>query len=86
MNSTLTELYDDQGKSERCEKSLFWGIYGIIVFTIGFSLNGSILLNIFYNDELRVSTNKFVIAMVSASLTGCIIDLPLLIIKNFSCG
>ena len=83
MNFSSTEFFE---QGEKCEKSLFWGIYGIIVLMIGFSSNGSILLNIFYNDELRISTNKFLIAMVSASMTGCIIDLPLLIIKNFSCG
>jgi hypothetical protein len=83
MNSSLIEFYEEPG--EKCEKSLFWGIYGILIFTIGFSSNGSILLNIFYNDELRISTNKFVIAMVSASLVGCIFDIPILIIKSFSC-
>ena len=82
MNSSLTILEPTMS----CKTSLHWGIYLSVLFMLSLTINSGVLAIVFINKELRSTTNKFLIAMMLVCLIGTVTDLPLLIIKNFSCG
>ena len=82
LNSSLTTV----GETMRCKTSVHWGIYLSVLFLLSFTINSGVLALVFSNKELRLTTNKFLIAMMLVCLIGTVTDLPLLIIKNFSCG
>ena len=86
MNSNVNGEFLAFEQLSKCDTSIIWGVYGIVLMFICFSLNSSLLGIILFNEDLRYTANKFIVAMLSTALIGSVTDLPLLVIKNFSCG
>jgi hypothetical protein len=80
MNLNVNDKLLTYEEFMKCETSVIWGVYGILLMIVCFSLNSTLLAIILLNEELRSTTNQFLIAMLSAALIGSMTDLPLLII------
>ena len=68
-----------------CFKLKTIALYCVFIFLTGTMFN-SILLWIFYKyKELRTPMNGFIIALTVLNLTGCITEMPIVILSNFYC-
>ena len=81
MNSSSTTLEE----TISCRKFFHWGVYLSILFLVSFAVNFGFLVVILKKKEFRRTTNKFLVGMILVCLIGTLSDLPLLIIKSFSC-
>jgi hypothetical protein len=79
-SSTLSLMSD-----EKCDTNKLFGFLAIALFLSCFVLNFSLQVLIYRSRELRSTKNLFLIALLVMNLLNCIIDLPLLIFRIFSC-
>ena len=70
---------------EKCETNKMFGFLAIALFLSCFVLNFSLQVLIYRSRELRSTKNLFLIALLVMNLFHCIIDMPLLIFRIFSC-
>jgi len=70
---------------EKCETNKIFGFIAIPLFLSSFVLNFSLQVLIYRSRELRSTKNLFLIALLVMNLFHCIIDMPLLIFRIFSC-
>ncbi len=69
----------------KCETNKIFGFIAIPLFLLSFALNLSLQVLIYRSRELRSTKNLFLIALLVMNLFHCIIDMPLLIFRIFSC-
>jgi len=82
LNATSSLSITIEGK---CETNKIFGFITIALFLSIFVLNFSLQVLIYRSRELRSTKNLFLIALLVMNLFNCIIDLPLLIFRIFSC-
>jgi len=70
---------------KKCETNKSLGFLTIVLLLSCFVLNFSLQVLIYRSRELRSTKNLFLIALLVMNLFNCIIDLPLLISRIFSC-
>lgn len=82
-----SNLSSSIGETENqvCKRHYVLGSFGAILFTLSFFLNFSLQILILRSKELRTTKNLLLIAMLIMNLLNGIIDIPMLVIKIFSC-
>jgi hypothetical protein len=83
FNKTTSSL--SLKSEEKCETNKLFGLIAIPLFLSSFVLNFSLQVLIYRSRELRSTKNLFLIALLVMNLVNCIIDMPLLIFRIFSC-
>lgn len=78
-------LYNLQSPIE-CYKLNIIAIYCCFLFTICLVVNSRLLIVFYQSRELRTSSlNRFVILLTALDLLGSVLELPFVIVSNFSC-
>jgi hypothetical protein len=78
-------VLDTEEHMKTCFKLNLIAIYCIFLCILSLYFNIA-LLKVFYNNsDLRTSLNLFIIVLTALNLLGTCIELPLVIITNFSC-
>ena len=70
---------------EKCHTNKIFGFFIIALFLTSFVLNFSLQVLIYRSTELKSTKNLFLIALLVMNLLNCIIDMPLLIFRIFTC-
>jgi hypothetical protein len=83
LNNTTSAL--SLMSEEKCETNKTFGFLTIALFLSSFVLNFSLQVLIYRSRALNDTKNLFLIALLVMNLLNCIIDLPLLIFRIFSC-
>ena len=87
MNSSSTIKNDpyDVNSPVECYKLRIIAFYCIFIFLLSLIANSILLWILIYFKELRNSLNSFMLALTSCNIVGTVIELPMVIISNFSC-
>ena len=82
----LERNYSNINSPIECYKLNIIAVYCCILFITSILVNSKLLYVFYTTKNLRTSLNRFVIVLTGLDLIGSLIELPFVIISNFSCG
>ena len=71
--------------NETCDTHYIAGITITLIFLIGMALNMTLIILVYRSREVRETRNLYFIGLLLVNLINGPFDLPLFILRNFSC-